>query len=356
MINLDDQQIYKKYDPQGMLAHIYNLPQMCRRAWRMAAEFKLPEYKDIDKIVVAGMGGSAIGGDIAASLVADESKIPVLVHRGYDLPAFVDEKTLVVASSYSGMTEETLSAFRQALDTGANNLVITTGGELKTLAEENNIPVFCFDYVCQPRAALPFSLLPLLNFLQRLGIIEAKDDDVAEAVAVLEKLSSEVNETVAIDTNKAKQLAQALHGKPHEKMAVIYGAGITAAVAMRWKTQINENSKAWSFYEISPELNHNSIVGYSFPKIIPPNTSIVILKSKLQRDSIHRRFDIISQLLYKAKISYYQLEGWGRGALAQVMSLVLFGDYVSYYLAILNQIDPTPVEAIDFLKGELGKK
>ena len=131
MLNLDDPQVYRQYDPEGMLTHIHNLPQMCHQAWHMATAFELPQdYAHINKVVVLGMGGSAIGGDLVASLAANEAEIPVLVHRDYNLPAFVDENSLVIASSYSGMTEETLSAFSQALDTDAKKLVITTGGSL----------------------------------------------------------------------------------------------------------------------------------------------------------------------------------------------------------------------------------
>jgi len=353
MLNLDSPDVYRQYDPEGMLTHIHNLPDMCRRAWQMAAAFELPQdYASINKVVVLGMGGSAIGGDLVASLITGEAKIPVFIHRDYGLPAFVDENSLVIASSYSGMTEETLSAFKQALVTDAKKLVVTTGGSLKALAEKQNIPVFSFDYKAQPRTTLPFSFLSILNFMQRLGIIEAKDSDVAEAGVIFEQLASEIKETVSVDSNKAKQLAHTLHGK----MAIIYGAGITAGVARRWKTQLNENSKVWAFYETFPELNHNAVVGYQFPKGLASGTAIVMLKSNHLPPQIIRRYNITAQLLNKAGIGYQMVEGLGKGALAQILSLVLFGDYVSYYLAILNCINPTPVESIDFLKGELGKK
>ena len=353
MLNLDDPQVYAQYDPQGMLSHIHNLPQMCRRAWQMAEAFKLPDdYAHINKVVVLGMGGSAIGGDLAASLAEGEAKIPVLVHRDYNLPAFVDENTLVIASSYSGMTEETLSAFRQAINTNARKLVITTGGSIKALAEERDIPVFSFDYKSQPRAALPFSFLPILNFMQKLGFIKDISADVAEMVALLEQLSAEINETMPLNGNRAKQMAQNLFGK----LVVIYGGGITAEAAHRWKTQLNENSKAWAFYEAFPELNHNTIIGYSFPEEMASRIAVVMLQSSYLPPQTLHRYDITAQLLNKAGITYQMVKGSGKSALAHIMSLVLFGDYVSYYLAILNRIDPTPVEAIDFLKGELGKK
>ncbi len=352
MLNLDEPKVYKKYDPEGMLTHIHNLPELCRQAWQMATAFNLPQdYSQTNKVLILGMGGSAIGGDLVASLISAETKIPVIIQRDYNLPAFVDSKTLVIASSYSGMTEETLSAFEKALNTNSKKLVITTGGKLKAIAQEGNIPVFSFFYKAQPRAALPFSFLPILNFMHRLGFISDKSADVAEMVEVLEQLSQEINETVPIKQNQAKQLAQTLHGK----LAVIYGAGITAEAAHRWKTQLNENSKTWAFYEAFPELNHNAVVGYQFPPELASKILVVMLRSSHLPNQILRRYQITSQLLDKAGIGYRLIDGSGKGYLAQMMSLVLFGDYVSYYLAILNQIDPTPVKAIDFLKGELGK-
>jgi len=352
MLNLDDSQVYKQYDPEGMLAHIHEVPQLCQQAWRMAMDFNLPqEYSQVNKIVVLGMGGSAIGGDLVASLIPAEAKMPVFVHRDYSLPSFVDDKTLVIASSYSGMTEETLSAFRQALSTNSKKLAITTGGRLKEIALENNIPIFSFNYKSQPRAALAFSFLPILGFLQKLGFISDKSADVIETIEILEQLSQKINETVPIKQNQAKQLAQELYGK----LAVIYGAGITAEVAHRWKTQLNENSKAWASHEVFPELNHNAIVGYQFPKELALKIAVVMLRSSHIPKPILHRYQITSQLLNKAGTGHHLIDGLGKSQLAQMMSLVLFGDYVSYYLAILNQIDPTPVEAIDFLKGELGK-
>ncbi len=352
MINLDAPQSYKKYDPQGMLSHIHNTPELCQQAWQMAMSFGLPsEYCRVNKVVVLGVGGSAIGGDLVASLISAEAGIPILVHRDYSLPAFVDDKTLVIASSYSGMTEETLSSFRQALGTNSKKLVITTGGRLKTMAQEQNIPVFSFDYKAQPRAALPFSFLPILCFIHKLGFISDSSADVAEMIEVLKQLSQKINETVPVKQNLAKQLAQALYGK----LAVIYGAGITAEAAHRWKTQLNENSKAWAFYEVFPELNHNAVVGYQFPPELASKIAVVMLRSSHLPPPVLRRYHITSQLLNKASIGYHLIDGTGKSKLAHMMSLVLLGDYVSYYLAILNKTDPSPVETIDVLKGELGK-
>ncbi len=287
-----------------------------------------------------------------SSLVASEAKLPVLVHRDYDLPALVDDKTLVIASSYSGMTEETLSSFAQALETGAKKLVITTGGRLISLAEKKGVPVFSFDYKAKPRAALPFSFLPLLGFLQRLGFVSDKSQDVVETIQILEELSKRINEGVPLPDNQAKQLAQKLYGH----LTVVYGGGMLAEVAHRWKTQLNENSKAWAFHEAFPELNHNAVVGYQFPEELASNIVVVLLRSALLPPPIKLRYQVTCQLLDQAKAGYHIVDGEGTSRLSQMMSLVLFGDYVSYYLAILYKIDPSPVRAIDFLKEQLAKE
>ena len=347
---LDDSQVFKQYDRQDMLTRLKEMPSLCQLAWQMSNNFNLPpDYTTIDKVVILGMGGSAIGSDLVSSLVVAEAKLPIITCRGYQLPAFVDDKTLLIASSYSGNTEETLSAFKQALKTGAKQLAITTGGKLRTMAEKRNIPVFSFDYKAQPRAALPFSLIPILCFLQRLGLISDKSQEIGETVPVLEDLSRRISESIPLSQNPAKQLA----GRLYHHLPVVYGAGIVSEVARRWKTQINENSKAWSFYEVFPELNHNAVVGYQFPEDLAGKIVVVLLRSALLPERIRLRYQVTCHLLEQARVDYQVVDGNGDYPLGQVMSLVLFGDYVSYYLAILYQVDPSPVKAIDFLKERL---
>ena len=352
MIDLDNPKVLNQYDSEGMLDCLHEMPQLCQQAWQMAMDFDLPlDYAKVNKVVISGMGGSAIGGDLAGSLVASEARAPIFVSRDYQLPAFIDAETLVIASSYSGMTEETLSSFEQTLNSEAKKLVITTSGRLKTMAQERDIPVFSFDYKAQPRAALPFSFLPVLCFMQKLGFIKDKSAEVAETVQVQKRLAEIINENVAQANNPAKQLAAKLHGR----FSVIYGAGILSEVAHRWKTQLNENSKAWAFYEAFPELNHNAVVGYQFPPELADKIVVVLLRFPLLPKRIQLRYQVTCQLLERARVDYQFADAEGSSPLSQMMSLVLFGDYVSYYLAILNKIDPTPVKAIDYLKEQLGK-
>lgn len=351
-INLDDIKIYQQNDPDDMLSRIKELPMQCRQAYQAAMSFTLPpDYAAVDKVVVLGMGGSAIGGDLVRSLAQSEAKIPVIVHRDYGLPAFVDAETLVVASSYSGNTEETLSAFEPALKTGARIVAITTGGKLMAMAGANDIPVFKIDYQAQPRAALGFSFIPTLGVLQKLGFISDKAADVDETVRVLEELSGKLDERSPLASNPAKQLAQRLHGC----LPVVYGAGIAAEAAHRWKTQINENGKAWAFYEVFPELNHNATVGYPLPEEVAQKVRVILLRSPLYNERVKLRYEVTCELLKRAGVAYEYVDGEGKGPLSQMLSLVFYGDLTSYYLAILYRVDPSPVEVISYLKDRLAK-
>jgi glucose/mannose-6-phosphate isomerase len=351
-LNLDDLEIYRENDPDGMLARIKELPRQCREAFRAALDFELPAaYRDIDKVVIIGMGGSAIGGDLVRSLAQSEAKIPVIIHRDYGLPAFVDDHTLLIASSYSGNTEETLSAFEPALKIGAKKLAMTTGGKLGEIAGENNIPVFRIEYKSQPRAALGFSFIPTLGVLQKLGFLSDKSADIEETVGVLENISSRLDEKSPLSGNPAKQLAGRLYGR----LPVIYGAGIAAEAAHRWKTQINENGKAWAFYEVFPELNHNATVGFPFPPEVVEKIRVILLRSPLFNERVKLRYEVTCELMKRAGVAYEYVDSEGKSALAQMMSLVLMGDFTSYYLAILNRVDPSPVEVISYLKDRLAK-
>jgi glucose/mannose-6-phosphate isomerase len=303
----------------------------------------------MSKVVIAGMGGSAIGGDIARRLAMTESKVPVHVHRDYGLPAFVDGNTLVIVSSYSGNTEETLSAFAELVKTGAKKLVITSGGRLRHLAENEGIPVFLVDYQAPPRAAFPYSLISLMGIFQKLGLIRDKSADLREALDVLDELSGDLIETRPVTSNPAKQLAAKLRGH----VTVIYGAELLSEVARRWKGEFNENSKAWAFFESFPELNHNAVDGYRFPAEAREITFVLMLQSSSFRARTLLRYEATARLLARVGIDYEFVEARGEGTLAQVLSSVLLGDYTSFYLAALNEVDPTATDAIDFVKAYL---
>jgi glucose/mannose-6-phosphate isomerase len=351
-VNLDDMALYPKTDPDGMLARIKELPIQYEQAWQAVQSFKIPAaYHNVNKIVVLGMGGSAIGADLMRTFVQEESKVPVIIYRDYGLPAFIDKDTLVIVSSYSGNTEETLSGFELALKTGAKIIAITTGGKVADLAAKNGLPVFKITYQAQPRAALGFSFIPTLGVLQNLGFIKDKTADIAEAVKVLRKMETRLDEKSPEKSNLAKQIAQRLFGN----LPVIYGAGIASEIARRWKGQVNENAKAWAFYEIFPELNHNATVGFPHPLEVVSKIRVIMLRSGLYNPRVKLRYEVTSGLLKQAGVAYEYVDAEGSSTLAQMSSLISLGDHVSYYLAMLYQVDPSPVKVINYLKEQLAK-
>lgn len=349
-VDLDDALAYSRFDPSGMRTFLHQFPAECRRAWQRVSHFRLPAtYAGVDRVLIAGMGGSAAGGDIVRHLAATETKVPIWVHRDYGLPSFVDEDTLVIFSSYSGNTEETLSAFAASLSTPARKLVITTGGRLGYLAEQQGIPVLLMDYQSPPRAAFPHSFTSLLGILVRLGLLPDRSADWQETLLILDRLSAELIETTPLVSNHAKQLATRMQGS----LAVIYGAELLSGVARRWKTQLNENSKTWAFCELFPELNHNAAVGYELPSWAKEKVFVVLLCSPSLHPRNILRYEATAELLTRAGINCEMVNPQGESPLAQVMSLVLLGDYLSFYLAILNRTDPTPIDSIDFVKSYL---
>ncbi|MFC2044666.1 bifunctional phosphoglucose/phosphomannose isomerase, partial [Chloroflexota bacterium] len=296
MVNLDDLSIYPQFDKSGMLNQLSEFPKECRRAWQKAIDFALPaEYARVDKVVILGMGGSAIGGEMVSRLLL-ESKALIWIVKDYDLPPFVDEKTLVIASSYSGNTEETLSAFTDSLKTKARKLVLTTGGKLKKLADKQGIPTFLIDYQAPPRVAFPHSFIPLVGIFQKLGLVKDKTGDLQETLPILNKLVGDLAATTPLNSNEAKQLATKLWGR----IVIVYGVGILSAITRRWKSQLNENSKSWAFFELFPELNHNSTTGFQFPHEAKERIFVLLLRSPLIHPRNLLRYEATSKLLDKA--------------------------------------------------------
>jgi glucose/mannose-6-phosphate isomerase len=229
-------------------------------------------------------------------------------------------------------------------------MAITTGGRLKTLTENARAPVFIIDYKSPPRAALAWGLMPLLSFLRRLGLAQVSEEKVKALSVFLRQLNARYSDFVPERVNLAKQLARQMH----KQFVVIYGGGFLGPVAFRWKTQINENSKNWAFTEILSEANHNAVNGYEWPEGIRRHGAAVILNSPLLHERLALRNLITGEILARQHVRHETVTAEGTDILTQMMSLVLLGDWVSYYLALLNGVDPTPVDVISYLKKRLG--
>jgi glucose/mannose-6-phosphate isomerase len=353
VIDLDQPDTYQQLDKSDMLARVMEMDRQAEDAWEIAEGLQAPEqYRRATSIVVLGMGGSAIGGDLARSLALRHLAIPMFVSREYDLPAFVGRETLVIASSYSGGTEETLTSVEQALGIGASVMALTTGGKLAEMARQHGFPLLVFDYQAQPRAALGYSLFLMLGVLVKLGYLSPDAANLKDAIDVIRKQRDEIAPEVPTVRNPAKELATDLNAK----LAVIYGGGFLAEVARRWKGQFNENSKNWAFFEQFPELNHNAVMGYQFPPDLAQRLLVVCLTSTRNHPRIQAREEITIQILARHGVRSTVVSGQGDGELAHMASIIQFGDFVTYYLALLNGIDPSTIEAIDYLKAELAKR
>lgn len=350
-ITLDDAAILAKIDPEAMLARVAELPRQLAIARRVAAAVELPDrYRDVEAVIVLGMGGSAIGAELAVAIAGERLRVPLVTHRDYDLPAWVGRRTLVIAASHSGETAETLAAARLALARGAPIVVISTGGSLETLARAQHLPLFHYGAKGQPRAALGYGLGILLELLTRADLV-SDPDPWALAVATVESVLERNAPSVPTDDNPAKQLAWSLFGR----IPVLYGHGPMLAVAHRWKTQLNENAKAWASYEPMPEANHNAIEGSLNPRELGDALYVLELRDHAEPEEIATRYRVVDELLGERATPRSTAWAEGDSPLARVLSAVAFGDLVSVYLAILYQTDPTPVTLLAMLKERLAR-
>jgi len=355
MLNLDDLKIIAKYDRSGMLETIESFPAQCRDAKSIGYGFDLPasfkiQYKNV---VSTGLGGSAIGSDLARSYIADDSETPLFVNRNYRLPGFVGEGTLVIASSYSGNTEETISAYKDAKVKKAKIIAVTSGGELRKLATDDGFPVLTIPGGLQPRCALGYSFFPLLIVLVKIGVVKDRAEDIDEAIEVLTSLKvKSLGYAVPEKKNIAKTIARSLYNK----FPVIYAGGDhTDSVVTRWRGSLSENAKVLSSGHVIPEMNHNEIVGWENPAKLLKDFVAVILRDSGDNPRVAKRMDITKKILAKAGVKVIEVNSRGSSLLARIFSLIYIGDFVSFYLAILNKLDPTPVERIAYLKKELAK-
>ncbi len=352
-MELTPQQI-KKLDPADMYTRIYEFPKQLQEGYNLPIRGDLSAINpaEIRNIVIIGMGGSAIGGDILRSYLAEEVAIPIFVNRNYGLPRFVNQHTLLIAASYSGNTEETLAAFEQGKQRGCQIIIATTGGKLGALAVENNYPHVILPAGLQPRAALGYSFGPLLQIMEKLGYVSGQGEIVEATCAYLSVSRKKLGVNIAENRNAARQLA----AKLKDKIAVVYaGADYYDTVAIRFKGQICENAKSLAYANICPEFNHNELVGFDFPPKLVAKLVVIFLTGPADSPGVSKRFKIINKILTEKKITTVSLKAQGPNRLAEIFTLIQFGDLASYYLALLNKTDPSPVHVINRLKTALEK-
>jgi glucose/mannose-6-phosphate isomerase len=332
-----------------MAQHLLRGPAMARSAYEEGRRLVGEPPPDLSHLVVAGMGGSAIGGDLLGDLAAGTSPVPILTNRGFDLPAFVGPSSGVVAVSYSGETAETLSAFAEASSRGALRWVVASGGRLAERAAASNVPAVAVPGGLPPRAAVGSLFFSLVGLAEGLGLIGPQAEAVEEAASAWVSLNDRCRPEADEDTNPALALARRLiQGIP-----TIYGAvGLTEGVARRWKCQFNENSKMAATNEALPELTHNEVEGFEFDPTDPgPARLVVLLEDEDDGPEIAHQRSHLEEWLQGRGVEVERAASEGRSRLARLTSLVVLGDWVSYYAAVLRGIDPTPVESIDTLKA-----
>lgn len=353
--SIDNQKFLDSIDRSRMASVLESTPKHYLDALKLAekVEDKTLIERKILKVAFLGMGGSSIGGSLLRDWSYEVTSLPMEICRDSIIPMHLDKNTLVFAISYSGNTKETLDAFMKALKKGCLIVGVSSGGLLEEYCEKNDVLHVKIPAGFQPRLALPYLFTIPAIILEKIGIIKGISKEILDATKTLEKVKDEIKASIPTSKNKAKNLAL----KIMDTMPVIYGFREYASVAYRIKTQLNENSKMFCKFDILPELNHNEVVGWenikpSLAKLL----SVILLRSPNEPLEIKVRFEVLKEILSKKTDNIHEIYGKGETKLAKMLSTIYFGDYLSYYLAILSKIDPTPVKTISFLKEELEKR
>ncbi len=343
---LDDPVVRVRVDAHGTAEVLAAFPAQCREAAGMAPQPAAPLVSP-RAVVIAGMGGSASSGDLLAACAADRLDVPIVVHRGYGLPALAGPRDLVIASSYSGETAEVVSSAEAALGRGAALVVVTSGGRLGALAAERAVPRVALPPGLMPRMALGYLFFPLLAVLRAADRTLVKSHEVDEALAVLDAQARDLRPERPAAENEAKRLALAIG----DRLPVIYGGPTTGLVAYRWKTDVEENAKTFAAAGTLPEMNHNEIEAWAGPPA--RGRHLVLLREREEPAEIARRFALLHELIGGAAGGTSELWARDGGLLARLLSLVYLGQWTSYYLALLRGVDPWIIPTLEALKARM---
>lgn len=345
---LDDAAAMARADSGDMLGHVAELPARLAEGWRISRELELP-WEAPSSVAVLGMGGSAISAELVKGIWGDRITVPVEILRGYELPAWVSPDTLVIASSKSGSTEETLRQLEAALMRRCPVVCVTTGGAMGNVARAAKLPLATFPDRGSPRAAVGWSMGVIAGILERAGVLPLDEAEIAAGVASGVAMVERCAPGVATDENPAKQLAWSLV----DRFVIIGGAGFLAPVARRWKAQLNENGKATAVFEELPEATHNTVVGFEQPESLRDHLALVLLQSELDNPRDTLRAQLVGDLLATAQVWHVSVETSGEGRLGHALAGVVMGDFTSVYLAFMYAMDPTPVDVISHIKQQL---
>ncbi len=332
---------------------LFSFPEQIEESIEIMKHASIPKLYNIQQIIITGMGGSAISGDIIQTYLREKLSLPIIVNRSYDLPKWANKHTLVMVQSYSGNTEETISSFKQAHQRSCPIIAISSGGKLKEYCKKRTTPFVEIPSGYAPRAATAYLLFCGLYSIKNAGILQHKiDSEIAEAINILKGMRSNIHKEIPISKNIAKNIAAQIG----ETIPQIYGWGLYEPIAKRWATQFNENSKLIARYDVVPECNHNDIVGWAgHPSASRYFTCILFRDAKLETIQMKARLDFLKRLLKEVSAGVIELESNEKNILAKMMYCMYLGDYVSFYTGIQRHIDPSPVPIITQLKEALGK-
>jgi len=356
MKNLDDVKKILKLDKQGVIGSIKSLGLQCQQAWDEVKKVKIPRnYRNVNHIVISGMGGSALGGHVIETLYKEKMKIPLKVINSYTVPGFVNNKTLFILSSYSGTTEEVLATLPIARRRKAKLLIICAGGKLARVAKRYRIPAYIFkprfNPSNQPRMGLGYSIFGQVALFSKCGLLKVTKREFKEVIGKIVMLHRQFGLKVPMGINVAKKTAIKLYNKIPIIVAAEYLSGNVHIMA----NQINENSKTFSAYFLISELNHHLMEGVKFPDSNKKSLHFLFIESVKYLPRIRQRFNITKKVLTKNKIQHSTYKVRSQIKISQVFEVLLFGSYVNFYMAMLNGINPAPVPYVDFFKKELDK-
>ena len=347
---LDNLEHINSIDKNGMLVEITKFPENAETAIIESLKVDLGEDSEFKNVLIAGMGGSAVGGLLLNDWLLYTTKKSIHVSRGYDLPGWVNEDTLVLAVSYSGNTEETLSQYHQAIEKGCRIICFCSGGELEMLGKENGQPVVYFPKGVQPRAAIPFQFFALAAVAKKVGLIEDEQwEEVLEAIHVSRVLAASMSVESPMNQNMGKQLADLVK----DYIPFIYAPRQFKAVAYRYSTQFNENSKSPAATNFFPEMFHNSIMAREGPEDILCGNIAIIIKDSGRNERLSKKIEVARDLMSEKFGKVVEVETVGKAVLTKMMSALLIGDFASAYLGVLYGIDPSTTDSIKLLKASM---
>jgi len=350
---LDDLKLISETDRSNMIDVLVHFPDQIKESMEIVKSSNIPNFIKIDNVLITGMGASGIIGDILQSLFRDKIDIPIFVNREYDLPKWVRKDTLAIFISYSGNTEETLSSFKIAHQKKCKIICISSGGRLQELCEKRDITHIKVPSGLQPRASTAYLLFPIIYIFKKNGLLKNNiEADIEETISVIDHFINNNKKSIPERDNLSKQIANRIFNT----IPQMYGWGVYFPIAKRWRTQFNENSKIIARDDVVSESNHNDIVGWSYNPEISKQFSCILFRDKSSESiRMSTRLDFMKTLFEDVSANVIEVYPKGKSKLAKMMYMMCLGDFVSYYLAILRKIDPSPVDVITELKKRLAE-